>query len=637
MCAEQHKARTKGLTVAFYLEIRSPKCADEFAERLQILEDVTFNDYTPLNRDANMSPPTVIGLRVIANLKTASSTFRVGYKFSQSFGKCRPGYMSPSAEFPTTFADNTACVPCPLGQFASSDQNVYCVECPKGTYSNVTGAQRCRACPMGTSTLKRSSDHPDQCLPYCRAGSFSKTGLEPCTLCPRDTVQDKVGATFCDPCPINSFTLGASGLGYTSVHPWRCIDSTGIQFFIEKPRPTGQQITMAMTWKLPAEEVHVHDLVVLFKGDGWTSLRQLQWSYASAPSINGETACSGWVGDTCRQPGQSTKPWASITFQVDGAGAGAYSAIYFSFIKGIRMLSTSWTCPPEDCNFDLNQWETDTGLFVCKPGQFSKTGGSGPCIPCQPGTFSSRHASTNCTSCPQAFYSGSSNGGERFDTQPVGGQTAGLGVINTASVGAIVCTRCPAGTSSLKVGSVSEDCKQCDQLFLDYPGIEIAGCERRGQVILTTGQQQLIVTTPAPDVCGNGFMAGTETCDDGNRIQGDGCNSNCDIEPNWKCADEGTRCIDTCPTVQHAPHQHTYKHAVHTHACASFCLSESGRSQPFGLFAESCFFCKKGCLFQRKHRKLKDGGSTKIACSGVGHKLTVVETVVERTKIDMKI
>jgi TonB family protein len=35
---------------------------------------------------------------------------------------------------------------------------------------------------------------------------------------------------------------------------------------------------------------------------------------------------------------------------------------------------------------------------------------------------------------------------------------------------------------------------------------------------------------PAPPVCGDGARAGTEQCDDGNKVDGDGCSSTCRIE-----------------------------------------------------------------------------------------------------------
>jgi cysteine-rich repeat protein len=37
------------------------------------------------------------------------------------------------------------------------------------------------------------------------------------------------------------------------------------------------------------------------------------------------------------------------------------------------------------------------------------------------------------------------------------------------------------------------------------------------------------------EICGDGLNLGINECDDGNKIDGDGCSSICQIEPGWKC------------------------------------------------------------------------------------------------------
>ncbi|MCG8554107.1 MAG: DUF4215 domain-containing protein [Proteobacteria bacterium] len=49
---------------------------------------------------------------------------------------------------------------------------------------------------------------------------------------------------------------------------------------------------------------------------------------------------------------------------------------------------------------------------------------------------------------------------------------------------------------------------------------------------------------PAPGLCGDGVLAmGSEQCDDGNRLDGDGCSSACMLEPGWRCPAAGVRCV----------------------------------------------------------------------------------------------
>jgi hypothetical protein len=386
---------------------RTPECTKDFAKRVRILEELTVNSYTPL-KNGNISSPLIIGLRVVANVAQGSG-FKLGYKFSQAHAKCRPGSMIDTtqnflASTPETTAD-LKCVLCPPGKFTPTDQSTYCFECPLGTYVNGTGATRCLPCPAGHSTIQRGTTSVSQCRAYCRAGSYSNTGREPCTLCPRNTGQDKVGATFCKPCPPGSITFGQTGSGYTLVDPWTCVQSADVIFTIERTKVIGQQISFTITWKLPESQIHVNDLIVIFKGEPWQNLRQLSWAYASAVATNSEVLCGLYVDDACLKPGPSTKPWASITMEVDSAGVGIYSAVYYSYKKEIRMLASIWNCTVGVCPKDLGLWETDTGLYVCKPGQYSASAtGGGPCIHCPPGTFSDSYASLNCTACAKVIY-----------------------------------------------------------------------------------------------------------------------------------------------------------------------------------------------------------------------------------------
>lgn len=57
--------------------------------------------------------------------------------------------------------------------------------------------------------------------------------------------------------------------------------------------------------------------------------------------------------------------------------------------------------------------------------------------------------------------------------------------------------------------------------------------------------------TPVPpsfSTCGDGLVDPGETCDDTNQVDGDGCSSDCTIEPNYVCPPEGAPCtrIEIC-------------------------------------------------------------------------------------------
>ncbi len=43
--------------------------------------------------------------------------------------------------------------------------------------------------------------------------------------------------------------------------------------------------------------------------------------------------------------------------------------------------------------------------------------------------------------------------------------------------------------------------------------------------------------------CGDGIVSGAETCDDRNKKAGDGCDASCQVEPGWVCPTAGARCV----------------------------------------------------------------------------------------------
>jgi cysteine-rich repeat protein len=56
-------------------------------------------------------------------------------------------------------------------------------------------------------------------------------------------------------------------------------------------------------------------------------------------------------------------------------------------------------------------------------------------------------------------------------------------------------------------------------------------------------------------VCGDGFNVGSEECDDGNLVDGDGCNADCTLGNNNGCSATApyrdpvtNNCTNTCPT-----------------------------------------------------------------------------------------
>ena len=55
-----------------------------------------------------------------------------------------------------------------------------------------------------------------------------------------------------------------------------------------------------------------------------------------------------------------------------------------------------------------------------------------------------------------------------------------------------------------------------------------------------TGHNSCLVSTEAPDICGDGVTTPDEGCDDGNTVSGDGCSSTCTVEAGFACVSDGT-------------------------------------------------------------------------------------------------
>ncbi|HXU82980.1 MAG TPA: DUF4215 domain-containing protein [Polyangia bacterium] len=53
----------------------------------------------------------------------------------------------------------------------------------------------------------------------------------------------------------------------------------------------------------------------------------------------------------------------------------------------------------------------------------------------------------------------------------------------------------------------------------------------------------VLVPDIAPAVCGNSLLEGTEGCDDGNAVGGDGCSNGCNVEPDYVCPIPGKPCV----------------------------------------------------------------------------------------------
>ena len=86
-----------------------------------------------------------------------------------------------------------------------------CTRCPKGLYQAQLGGQNCHICPDNMTTQMSGATNPEQCLNKCQKGTISRSGLmlmseNSCAECPKNHFQDKEGQNKCIRCPIGTFT-----------------------------------------------------------------------------------------------------------------------------------------------------------------------------------------------------------------------------------------------------------------------------------------------------------------------------------------------------------------------------------------------------------------------------------------------
>lgn len=121
-----------------------------------------------------------------------------------------------------TEMDVPVCLQCPLGTFSATEAGRnQCRPCPRGFYQDQMAQADCKPCPEATYTLAEGAKTLAECQPVCAYGHYSVTGLAPCNQCPADTYsagphQQQTGYTECARCPAHrphTYAPGSSGPG----------------------------------------------------------------------------------------------------------------------------------------------------------------------------------------------------------------------------------------------------------------------------------------------------------------------------------------------------------------------------------------------------------------------------------------
>ncbi len=103
------------------------------------------------------------------------------------------------------------------------------------------------------------------------------------------------------------------------------------------------------------------------------------------------------------------------------------------------------------------------------------------------------------------------------------------------------------------------------------------------------GECSSLVGDDVARVCGDGVIAPSEDCDDGDPASGDGCSASCAPETGYDCAGEPSSCLSTCSDgIVASDEQCDDGDASDGDGCASDCVRETGWTCPVGSGPSVC-------------------------------------------------
>lgn len=271
------------------------------------------------------------------------------------------------------------------------------------------------------------------------------------------------------------------------------------------------------------------DIVAIFKGS-----RQIMWAYTSA------AACTGYKHQECHTVGSEVVPKFSRTYAVDSAGAGVYLVLLWSasarqiVARGYELCTTVNTSSDymndtllvsagiiEEGDLKADYLHDEISLDLGKSDEgglltiLSITSGCELdfCTCYVPPRLEAALRQTTVlietTPNPRATVPLRCGDGRKADEESCDDGNAlpedGCGILCEIEAG-----------------------WKCAHIFV--PEIEYFPENNTYQTI--GGSDSKCIVIPQ---CGNGERAGFERCDDGGDVNGDGCSSDCTIEPGWAC------------------------------------------------------------------------------------------------------
>uniref|UniRef100_A0A182Y3Y1 Notch n=1 Tax=Anopheles stephensi TaxID=30069 RepID=A0A182Y3Y1_ANOST len=184
-----------------------------------------------LNMDTNDVPRCLhcpAGTYAGENQKTCSPCSKGFYQHRERQGSC---LKCPVGTYTKEDGSKAVqdCVPiCGYGTYSPTGL-VPCLECPRNSFSATPplgGFRDCQACPSGTFTYQPAAQSETDCRRKCAAGTYSHTGLAPCSPCPKNYYQKSEGATSCSECPSGRRTDTVGSVTADDCKPITCNENS---------------------------------------------------------------------------------------------------------------------------------------------------------------------------------------------------------------------------------------------------------------------------------------------------------------------------------------------------------------------------------------------------------------------------
>jgi len=384
--------------------------------------------------------------------------------------------------------------------------------CPKGTFQSGVS---CLSCPANAYTEAEGATSITSCT--CNPG-YSGANGGVCTACPVGTYKDRAGASACIACNVNSTTVAAASTvsthcrckaGYTGLDGESCAACPVGQY---KPEIGPASCSSCPTFSTTASV-----------GSTLTSHCQCLPGY------------TGTDGGTC-----SACPVG--TYKVSAGSQGCFSCGSSSTTTVVAAASAT--------------------ACVCLPGYSGPNGGSA-CQACPVGSYKSILGASACVSCPASSSTALSASTSSALCVCNAGHTSVGGVCledlqspllnpmsGTFAAGRVEVVMTPRPAAAEVRYTLDGSTPTTSSLLFKSPNVVITtvgtttvrAITVRGSATSTETRATLTVQAVVTIKCGDGKLEGTEACDDGNSVAGDGCSPTCAVETGFVCSSAGCDC-----------------------------------------------------------------------------------------------